>query len=857
MGEPMDAGMTVTVYLTPTRKESEGGEEHFQRAITLDPLRSTVIVGRASKTLSKGLFPARDNGWFDSPIMSREHAELSMTMDGDVSYHPTVPISPTKTYKDIGVILQDLDSTHGTWLGKRRLVGRESDKRARLHSGDVITFGSTVTSGPDTFPACPFEVEISVPSSDEPAVADSSSSPVSERSGFHVPDTEIGSYASDASDAESCHIVNSHPRTFSVPSSCDEMDASDDDDVVISASRRSRLRLTTLPADRPPEDQEIFQVDDVDGQPNGQGHGPENDSQLGSAVDPIDVDEASSDLAFSSDEEDEPETDDEIPDIDDEDKQVNSKNGKVTPTVEILQTSKGAAMPNTVSSQSKREMALEAMIQPESFASAQEGSCGHGLPCQANLEPAQQQSHENEEALIDTNLDLIPDTYEDERVASDQHVASYMSRWSGHVTKAGNATEDDFSTRGARAPSSDYDDEDTPDDIPEIQFQSRTPAMPMPDSFARESKQNRPLECTAPTQGSAKGSFNSFLAGRGAQSSTPHMSDRAGKEGLQLRPWQGLSDEWQEPSVKEVDPIPRWRLGTCISRSQFDEPPPGNARAPSPSDAALARKADIRISDLIEFGDTPPFNTVNNDDLYSFPGPHRRIHNTPSFPAEANPSPSFQIYQDPIRNKNSRPARKENAMIAAPKPYVQGPFSTSYQSSIPDELRSLYPSPPQKKKCLVKLKYDKAGEVVQEKVDDSKARKVDISNLVNPQSEASRGTKRKIDDSDVDHSAFEYQAFQAAPSSLQISPELSRGKSPIPGGVAAPQTETTSETNITPKAQEPPRKKAKTTPSSTAGTIGKVVSGVCLGVVGAFAALVAATPSDVWEEALRETARSI
>ena len=52
------------------------------------------------------------------------------------------------------------------------------------------------------------------------------------------------------------------------------------------------------------------------------------------------------------------------------------------------------------------------------------------------------------------------------------------------------------------------------------------------------------------------------------------------------------------------------------------------------------------------------------------------------------------------------------------------------------------------------------------------------------------------------------------------------------------------------EAEGPPRKKART--SSSPKGIGKFVSGVCVGLVGAFAAFVATIPPSVYEEALRE-----
>ncbi|KAL8879318.1 MAG: hypothetical protein Q9198_003047 [Flavoplaca austrocitrina] len=58
--------------------------------------------------------------------MSRQHGRISMTSTGVVQ-------------------LQDLASTHGTWIRNKRL---EADEYRDIHDGDRITFGSTVTSGP-------------------------------------------------------------------------------------------------------------------------------------------------------------------------------------------------------------------------------------------------------------------------------------------------------------------------------------------------------------------------------------------------------------------------------------------------------------------------------------------------------------------------------------------------------------------------------------------------------------------------------------------------------------------------------------------------------------------------------------
>lgn len=48
----------------------------FSRNLTLDANNNVLPIGRASKRDQKGRTPAGDNGWFDSRVMSRDHAEI-------------------------------------------------------------------------------------------------------------------------------------------------------------------------------------------------------------------------------------------------------------------------------------------------------------------------------------------------------------------------------------------------------------------------------------------------------------------------------------------------------------------------------------------------------------------------------------------------------------------------------------------------------------------------------------------------------------------------------------------------------------------------------------------------------------
>jgi hypothetical protein len=54
------------------------------RTITLTHLNDTLQIGRASKVTTKGFVAAADNAWFDSPVMSRNHAEIVANVDEKV-----------------------------------------------------------------------------------------------------------------------------------------------------------------------------------------------------------------------------------------------------------------------------------------------------------------------------------------------------------------------------------------------------------------------------------------------------------------------------------------------------------------------------------------------------------------------------------------------------------------------------------------------------------------------------------------------------------------------------------------------------------------------------------------------------
>ncbi|GFF32937.1 uncharacterized protein C3H7.13 [Aspergillus udagawae] len=101
------------------------------RSLTFAPDTGFVKIGRASKREAKGLVPAHHNALFESRVMSRDHAQLSVSFEKKEVY------------------IRDNGSMHGTWVNCKKIA---ADKDVPIHSGDVVIFGTEVIRGEDTYP---------------------------------------------------------------------------------------------------------------------------------------------------------------------------------------------------------------------------------------------------------------------------------------------------------------------------------------------------------------------------------------------------------------------------------------------------------------------------------------------------------------------------------------------------------------------------------------------------------------------------------------------------------------------------------------------------------------------------------
>lgn len=333
------------------------------------------------------------------------------------------------------------------------------------------------------------------------------------------------------------------------------------------------------------------------------------------------------------------------------------------------------------------------------------------------------------------------------------------------------------------------------------------------------------------------------------------------------------------------------------------------ARAPSPSDAALFRKATSSLAR----SDSPLITAaqhgeISGSDRYNGRIDHLRLLSGSNY-GNSSVSPASIFGHAPVMLPPTRPrstfppysgqhshdwqagpANELKASRVKPGEYQQGPFSRLHGPSFSEAdssgaARPAPPtSPPPQKHCVIKLRYDtqSSKEIHSDKefhyhnltgkedstshsnpkLDSSKSNKVDISNLVNTHAEKSSSLKRKSDQISSEEQASTVVGVTSQP--LPKSSTIQFQESGVPNGNSAQAlTAASSAQDLIPVSaqpapdtavQEPARKKVKTS-SSKAGTIGGLVSGLCLGVAGAVAAFIAAIPADVRDEALRETVK--
>ncbi|KAG6012030.1 hypothetical protein E4U43_007978 [Claviceps pusilla] len=178
----------VQVILTSVKKDSNA--DFVDRRILLTKNNAEIDVGRSTKRDAR-LAAKPNNGWFDSPVMSRHHARLLFSPKND------------------SISIMDVGSLHGTFVNNSRIAMYEKRK---LASGDILRFGTSVQKGRDTFAACEMKIMLKYGSSNP----------------------------------------HERPMVFRVPDSSDEEDCVSDDDEVVGSSMAIMLGagMASLPSDQ-------------------------------------------------------------------------------------------------------------------------------------------------------------------------------------------------------------------------------------------------------------------------------------------------------------------------------------------------------------------------------------------------------------------------------------------------------------------------------------------------------------------------------------------------------------------------------------------------------------------------------
>ncbi|KAF7552623.1 hypothetical protein G7046_g7357 [Stylonectria norvegica] len=153
----------------------------------------TMKIGRTSKRNST-LEAAKGNAWFDSAVMSRDHAQLRLDVDNQKVY------------------IKDIGSLHGTFQNEQRLA---KNIPALLATGDLIRFGISIDRGSDRYPPCVMEARMRF----------GPDSPENRPKVFRVPDdTDVEDLTSDDdqsihNSSSILHKLNVQPTLISSPSS--------------------------------------------------------------------------------------------------------------------------------------------------------------------------------------------------------------------------------------------------------------------------------------------------------------------------------------------------------------------------------------------------------------------------------------------------------------------------------------------------------------------------------------------------------------------------------------------------------------------------------------------------------------
>ena len=340
---------------------------------------------------------------------------------------------------------------------------------------------------------------------------------------------------------------------------------------------------------------------------------------------------------------------------------------------------------------------------------------------------------------------------------------------------------------------------------------------------------------------------------------------------------------------------PRWANGmSCsenminVSQEGYTGTPRSVRRPPSPSDAALARKANATDHSKLDW----PFPGV--------PQSHSPVHELPKYrelPQKSelirgeascidfnplnsardcfidNYDPEWQRYEERLANR----VQRDNTAYLQHypqriNPYIAEAFSRESMNVAPwppsgyiNERYADYRNPANAKDEILDGHIVTAPHILP-KEPESHTSRLNIADIVNPHADLPGGLKRKADeissDKDKEQKIGESQ-LSISETCEDILPDAQPRESSLnretglleDSGYSTKNPDQNTKVPTYLDLVGPPKKKLKTA-SSTAINLGKFVSGVCVGVAGALAAFIAIIPMSVQEEALQELAKS-
>ncbi|KAL8948319.1 MAG: hypothetical protein Q9222_005489 [Ikaeria aurantiellina] len=685
---------------------------------------------------------------------------------------------------------------------------------------------------------------------------------MSGESGFHVPD-DVSESPSDRSEASSCQLLKSRPRTFSVPSSGDEAEGTDDEGSVVGRSQR----------------------------PYRAGQQTRTGSQGDSARDPIELEDATIskvDRIIDDSEDEEPvpahsttptnatavtlEPVNEVPDsyampaqYPDQPQEIlgehKERDSSPSPDLSDDEEPEIRQREDTCSdSDSMRDIEPDRQrdLDRSCYDEGPEVKTGSGTSNSLHLPPApsgyhpcyyEYQQYAQPEAHIQEPNPWTQDTPSID-ATHNHHV------WSDEPTGTGSTYVDHLYGTS--------NDHQTP-----TQARCKRP-FTIADAIERDDRLEMTTARTTPAQPLFRQDYSSEESYKRVSPELFSIRNMKGNSALQKASGLVATDHWQA----DTEALASVQLSAI--------------RPPSPSDAALARKATLAGSQHPKFMDAEdhidelsapqslwgPRGGVGSRQASS-PEPFVSLPTSQYLKERATCQDSYEHQRNPFLPPYDPQAFDDwhvgtgAPVITQPSEhsdYPQGPFSRRHQSWSTRVTRSpSYEPPSPEKSCLVRLKLDQQN--IKGRVDRSVdpfqlSKKVDISNLVNSQAEASRGLKRKVEDistdDSIDASVSQTNMAQAGIQDDLLPDAQPRDLAPIPESLSTQGSVDSvlqsSGNTISQGCQDEPARKRSKISKPKVGTVGKVISGVCLGLAGAFAALVAATPGDVWEEALREAA---